>query len=145
MPQVNNIEHLRRWFRQCPALSPDNRFRVDYMAEEPTEYSLFAVPSSIRFRENVLGEFVPQDIQSVNYIFASKEVFGADESQNMANMGWYQDVTNWILDQNAKRNFPLMDEGRVISVRPTLSAYPIAPGVDSARYQIQIEVTFKIN
>lgn len=115
------------------------------MAEEPTEYSLFAVPSTIRYRENVLGEFVPREIQSINYIFASKEVFGADEAQNMSNLGWYQDVIGWITEQNAKLNFPRMNEGRVTSVRPTLSAYPIAPGTDSARYQIQLEVTYKLH
>lgn len=145
MPEVNNIEHLRKWLRQCPALSPDNRFRVDYMAEEPTEYSLFAVPSAIKYRENVLGEYIPREIQSIDYIFASKEVFGADETQNMSNLGWYQDVTGWITEQNARLNFPRMNEGRVLSIRPTLSAYPIAPGANSARYQIQLEITYKLN
>lgn len=143
MPAVNNVENLRKWFRQCPALSKDNRFRVDYSAEEPTEYVIFAVPSTIRYKENVLGEYEPQDIQSVNYIFASKELFGADERQNMANLGFYQDVISWIIEQNSTRNFPRMNEGYVLSIKPTLSAYPAAPGTDSALYQIQIEIMYK--
>ena len=47
MPTVNNVEHLRKWFRQCPALSKANHFRVDYLAEEATEYALYAVPSTV--------------------------------------------------------------------------------------------------
>lgn len=143
MPRINNVERLRVWFRQCPMLSENRRLRVDYMAEEPTEYGIYAVPSTIRYKENVLGEFTPQDIQNVNYLFMSVENYGADERQNISNAGWYQDVTNWIMEQNAVRNFPTMDEGTVIGVKPTLSAYASDPGTDSARYQIQIEITYK--
>lgn len=142
MPTVNNIEHLRKWFRQCPVLSPENRFRVDYLAEEPTEYSLFSVPSTIKYHENVLGESVPNDTQTVNYIFASKEYFGADERQNIINAGVYQDIINWITEQNSQLNFPRINEGRVTAIKPTLTGYVAAPGADSARYQIQLEVTY---
>ena len=104
MPTVNNVEHLRKWFRQCPALSKANHFRVDYLAEEATEYALYAVPSTVNYHENVLGEHVPNDIQTLNFIFASKEVFGAAEAQNIANYGFYQDVIDWIINQNSSRN-----------------------------------------
>lgn len=144
MPTVNNVEHLRKWFRQCPVLSPDNHFRVDYLAEEPVEYSIFSVPSTIRYHENVLGEEVPNDIQRQDYIFATKEFWGADETQNLNNLGFYQDVQAWIFAQNAARIFPKMDNGRVLSIKPTLSQYVSAPGTDSARYQIQIEVTYRM-
>lgn len=142
MPTVNNIEQLRKWFRQCPALSPDNRFRVDYMAEEPTEYSLYAVPSTIRHKQNVLGEFVPSDNQSVNYIFAAKEVFGADERQNISNAGFCQDVINWIIAQNREQNFPRIEEGCVTAIKPTLTGYAAVPDTNSARYQISLEIAY---
>ena len=143
MPTVNNIEQLRKWFRQCPALSPDNRFRVDYMAEEPTEYSLYAVPSTIKHRKNVLGEFIPTDEQRINYIFASKEVFGADERQNIRNAGFCQDVINWIIEQNKKQNFPRIEEGCVMAINPTLTGYAAVPDTDSARYQISLEIVYE--
>ena len=54
MPELNNVDQLRKWFRQCPALSDDNRFRVDYLSESPTEYAIYASPSTITYRENVL-------------------------------------------------------------------------------------------
>ena len=68
MPELNNVDQLRKWFRQCPALSDDNRFRVDYLSESPTEYAIYASPSTITYRENVLGEEVPADIQTLNFI-----------------------------------------------------------------------------
>ena len=143
MPQVNNVEHLRAWFRGCPALSSENRFRVDYLSEEPTEYAIYASPSTLTYRENVLGESVPMDVQSLNFIFASREPFGADEQQNLENNAFYQDVVSWMVEQNAKRNFPRINEGRVTAIETTLTQYVSAPGVSSAKYQIQFKATYR--
>ena len=118
---------------------------MDYLAENPTEYALYAVPSQLNYRENVLGEEVPADIQSINYIFASKESYGADVEQNLANLGFYDAVVQWILEQNAKRNFPQINEGRIKSIVPTLTAYPIQIGSDAAKYQIQLKITYRRN
>ena len=137
------MEQLRRWFRQCPVLSDDNRFRVDYLSESPTEYAIYASPSTINYRENVLGEEVPLDIQTLNFIFASKESYGADVQQNLANMGFYDDVVLWVLAQNETRNFPEINGGRVKSIVPTLTAYPSEIGSDTAKYQIQLRMTYK--
>lgn len=141
----SNAEHLRNWFRGCPALAPGSRFRMDYLAENPTEYALYAVPSQINYRENVLGEEIPLDIQTINYIFASKESYGADVQQNLANLGFYDTVVQWILDQNAQRNFPNFNDGRIKSIVPTLTAYPIQIGSDAAKYQIQLRITYRRN
>lgn len=143
MPTINNVEHLRRWFRECPALSANNRFRVDYLTEEPTEYALFSVPTTINYRENVLGESIPTDIQTLNFIFASKEAFGADEQQNIANYGFFQDVVDWIIMQNTTRNLPRINEGRVLSVAPTLTQYVSEAGANSAKYQIQLKMAYR--
>lgn len=141
--ELNNAEQLRAWFRGCPALSDGNRFRMDYLAENSTEYALYAVPSQINYRENVLGEEVPADIQSINYIFASKESYGSDVEQNLANLGFYDEVVAWVLEQNTLRNFPTINEGRIKSIVPTLTAYPIEIGSDAARYQIQLRITYR--
>lgn len=143
--EVNNAEQLRNWFRGCPAIAEGNRFRMDYLAENPTEYALYAVPSQINYRENVLGEEIPTPIQTVNYIFASKESYGADVEQNLANLGFYDEIVAWILEQNAQRNFPAINEGRIKSIVPTLTAYPIEVGSDAARYQIQLRITYRRN
>lgn len=143
LPTVNNAERLRDWFRTCPVLSRSSRFGVDYLAENPTEYAIYSVPSALAYHENVLGEEVLNDVQTINFIFASKESFGADVVQNLANLGFFEDVTAWILEQNAARNFPQINEGRVRSIVPTLTAYPAETGSDAAKYQIQIRVTYR--
>ena len=63
--------------------------------------------------------------------------------QNLANLGFYDEIVAWIMEQNAQRNFPSMNGGRIRSIVPTLTAYPIEVGSDAARYQIQLRVTYK--
>lgn len=141
--EESNIGYLWEWFRACPVLQQDRRLQTDYLAETPTEYSIFAVPSSIEYRENVLGEEVPADIQTVNYIFASRETYGADVVTNQANLIFFDEVIAWILRQNQRRNFPKMVGGRIRSIVPTLTGSPTEIGSSAAKYQIQIRITYR--
>lgn len=139
----NLTDALRVWFRDCPALTAGAKFGVNYLAERPTEYAVYATPSTIRYRENVLGEEVPEDTQTQNFIFASKEAYGADTGTNIAAMAFYEAVTVWIQAQNAARNFPRFTGGKVRSITPTLTAYPAEVGADTAKYQIQLKITYR--
>lgn len=143
MPAANDTERLREWFRACPVLSLSNRFTVDYLSENPTEYAIYSVPSTLAYHENVLGEEILNDVQTVNFIFASKQSFGADAQQNLENLAFHQAIADWILAQNAARNFPKFGSGRVRSIVPTLTAFPAETGSDAAKYQIQIRVTYR--
>lgn len=142
---INNTEQLRVWFRTCPAIQQSNRFRVDYVSERPTEYAIYAVPSTLRYHENILGEEVPDDIQVQNFIFASKEHYSSDIKQNLANLGFHQAVVKWILEQNRLRNFPTWDDGTIRSIVPTLTGYPAQIGASAAKYQIQLKITYRRN
>ena len=142
---VNNTESLRNWFRKCPEISRNNRFRADYLAEGPTEYAIMSVPSTLKYHENILGEEVLDDNQVQNFIFASKEVYGADVQQNLANLAFYQSIVNWIIDRNNAKDFPEWDSGRIRSILPTLTAYPAQVGSNVAKYQIQLRINYRRN
>ena len=90
-----------------------------------------------------MGERVLADIQTENYIFASKENYGSDIEQNIAVLGWYQTIVAWIITQNNAGNFPDMENGKILSILPTLSAYPAEVGSSVAKYQIQIAVNYR--
>lgn len=145
MPTVNSTEALRAWFRKCPVLAPDKRFLVDFLGENPVEYALYSSPSTISYHENVLGENIPNDIQTINYHFAVKASYGRDVVTNLANLGFFADVCAWIEEQNVARNFPRINEGRVESIVPTLTPYPAELGSDAAKYQIQLKITYRRN
>lgn len=145
MQQVSSsiAEALHTWLRACPVLQPGSKVGVDYLPEEPTEYAIYATPTTLRTRENVLGEEVPLDIQTQNFIFASKEPFGADIGQNLANQAFYEAVILWIWTQNHARNFPQIPNGTVKSIVPTLTTFIAEAGSETARYQIQLKLTYR--
>lgn len=143
MSVTDNVGNLRNWFRKCPAIQKRSRIRADYLADQPTEYSIFSSPSSLSSHENILGETVLDDIQMQNFVLASREPYGADISQNLANLVFYQNVTAWIIEQNNAGNFPDWDGGRIKSILPTITAYPAQAESDVAKYQIQIQITYR--
>lgn len=143
MPDTNNTGALRAWLRRCPAIQRARAFGVDYLAEDGS-YSLDATPTALKYRENILGDMVLRNRQEQNFVFASRDPYGAELQQNLDNLGVMQDVAAWIIDRNNARDFPDWEGGQVTAIVPTLSAYPIALGSAFARYQIQIKVAYRV-
>lgn len=140
---VDNTASLRTWLRGCPAVEGARLFGVDYLADEEG-YSLDAVPTALKYRENILGDMVLVERQEQNFVFASRDLYGAELQQNLDNLAFFQAVVAWIIQQNNLRRFPDWEGGEVTAILPTLSAYPIAMGSAYARYQIQIKVIYRV-
>jgi len=144
MPEpINNTASLRTWLRGCPGIERARAFGADYLADDES-YSLDVTPTTLKYRENILGQMVPREKQEQNFVFASRDPYGADLQQNLDNLAFFQAVAAWIIDRNNARDFPAWEGGEVIGIVPTLSAYPIAMGSAFARYQIQIKVTYRV-
>jgi len=139
---TNTIEAIRQWFRTCPLLS-GKRVGANYIGEKPTQFAVIASPSSIITRENVLGEEVPAELQQLNYSFAATDNYGADIAVNASVQKLYDDIVQWILEQNAAKIFPVISLGKVRSITPTLTAYPSQVGADTAVYRIQLKIIYR--
>ena len=140
---INNTASMRTWLRTCSEIVNTRAFGADYLADNES-YSLDVTPTALRYRENILGDMVLRDVQEQNFVFASRDPYGDDLQQNLDNLAFFQAVAKWIIDQNSTRNFPEWEGGKVVSIVPTLTAYPIAMGSAFARYQIQIRVTYRV-
>lgn len=112
------------------------------MGEKATEYAVLSIPSQLRTRENILGEEVPLDEQEQSFMFAAKLPYGEDITQELENLAFFQDVTNWLYEQNAAKNFPDWESGRIKSIVPTLTPTISRVGADAAEYRIQIKITY---
>ena len=139
---ASTIESMRQWFRTCPLLS-GNRIGANYLGEKPASFAVIAYPSSITTHENVLGEDVPDELQQLNFQFAATDSFGADITVNTAAQKLYDDIVQWILEKNAKKQFPVIELGKVKSITPTLTAYPSQVGTDTAVYRIQLRLIYR--
>ena len=143
MATDKTTENLRLWLRTCPAISNIDRFNVDFMGQDPTEYAIYSTPSAINYKHDIVGNVYPDSIQELNYIFASLFAYSRDILQNLQNLGFFSDVISWIYQQNTEKNFPEIDEGTVLSIMPTLTPYVFDADSDSGRYQIQLKIKYR--
>ena len=142
--QNSNANYFRAWLRQCPAIGKKKYFGADYMGEKATQYAIMTVPSTLQYRENIIGERVLQPIQEQNFIFAATVPYGSDVRGNLSNLAFFQEVADWIREQDEAGNFPEWTNGIVKHVTVSNTGAPVQTGSDVARYQFQIRVTYRI-
>ena len=139
------VEAIRSWFRQCPAIQKGNRFGIDNLTADPTEYAIYLSPSNLATGIDVTGEVFIKSVQEQTFVFASREKHPRDVLQALANHGFYEEVIAWMLRQNKARNFPAIEGGTVISIVPTLTQYLFEAGANSGRYQISCKMKYRRN
>ena len=146
MSEIKNAESVRNWLRTgCPHISQTARFSVDYLSEKAGEYSIIIIPSVLRTRPNILGEEVPLDEQEQPFFFAARLSFTQDIRQSIENHAFFQSVIDWVWAQNAAKNFPAWDGGKIKSIVPTMTEDIVAVSANTATYRIQIKVTYRRN
>ena len=137
------VEAIRSWFRECPDIGKGNRFGIDHLSSDPTEYAVYMSPSNLQSFTDVTGEVCLGSVQELNFVFASKLKHTADVLQVLANHGFYDSVINWIIAQNKTKNFPEIAEGTVISIMPSTTQYLFEAGANSGRYQISCKLKYR--
>lgn len=137
------VEALRNWFRECPYLQKGNRFGVDYLSADPTEYAIYMSPSSLASYVDITGEVIVKPVQELSFNFASREKHSSDILQALANHGFYDGVINWIIQQNKIKNLPEIADGTVISIMPSMTQYLFEAGANSGRYQISCKMKYR--
>lgn len=137
------VEAIRSWFRECPEIGKGNRFGIDHLSSDPTEYAVYMSPSNLQSFTDVTGDVCLRSVQELNFVFASKLKYTADVLQALANHGFYDSVINWIIAQNKTKNFPEIGEGTVISIMPSTTQYLFEAGANSGRYQISCKLKYR--
>lgn len=137
------VDAIREWFRECPEILRGNRFGIDNLSSDPTEYAVFMNPSNLQSFVDVTGEVCLRSVQEQSFVFASREKHPADVLQALANHGFYESVINWIIAQNKEKNFPDIPDGSVISIMPSTTQYLFEAGANSGRYQISCKLKYR--
>ena len=137
------VDAIRSWFRECSAIQKGNRFGIDHLSQDPTEYAIYMSPSSLASFVDVTGEVCVKSVQELNFNFASREKHTPDVMQALANHGFYDSVINWIIEQNKEKNFPEIPDGSVISIMPSMTQYLFEAGSSTGRYQISCKLKYR--
>ena len=139
------IEAVRDFIRSCPYLQEFEgvqglvKVNVDYLEENSTVYSIEEVPTDPIIKNYINGD----SIRQFQFIFASREPYGADVLQNISNSGFYEDFANWVEKNNNDDNLPLLNEGYESQEIKVLSpGYAFQVDVDKARYQIELRLKY---
>ena len=136
---MNNDIYVRDWMKQCPYVQDDYARRNGVKLLEYGIYPSVVQPS---YHENVLGELVADEIQEARFILIAKMSYKDGEAKRYS---FYQNVIDWIEEQNKSHNFPKLNEGRVRSVNARVAQYVSEPNRTEERNEIQIRFTYKRN
>lgn len=132
------IQSLYDFFTTCPLLG-DNKINVDYLPETAVEYTVDAITGDPIIRRYARGA----TLRHYLFAFGSREFYGPDVLQNIANSGFYEQFSAWLDAQTAVKNFPALPAGqtpRRIEVQST--GYLFGADPDTARYQIQCRLIY---
>lgn len=128
------IKAIREYIGECPYLH-DGKIGVDYLENEMA-YSIEPSPVSPK-DTNFIDD---TGIKQFAFILASRESYGQEIIQNILNTEFYEDFSNWIEENNMNGILPEIDGIETIECLSTGYAYQT--GIDTARYQIQLRITY---
>lgn len=133
------IEGLSEYFSECPLLK-DGYFHVDFLGADPVEYTLEVMTCDPVVKNYVNGDVLKRYL----FAFGSREHYSADRIQNIDNIAFYEELSDWIEKQNRLEQFPEMPEGKYPEELGAVSSgYLFDESMESARYQIQIELIYR--
>lgn len=133
------IDSIREFMKQCPLLESNGRINVDYLSDNPVEYSIDVIPSSTVIKKYTGGGAIKQFV----FVFASKEYYGSDILTNIENSGFYEELSKWIETKSKRRELPQLSDGKEpISLEVLDSGYLFQADEDMARYQMQLRLIY---
>lgn len=136
---MNNDIYVRDWMAQCPYVR-DEFARKNGVSK--LEYGIYPSVVQPSYHENVLGELVADEIQEAIFVLTAKMTY---KDANSIRYSFYQNVVDWIDEQNKYKHFPRLNEGNVRSVNARVSQYVSEPNRSEERIEVQIRFTYKRN
>lgn len=133
------IESIRNYIAKCPLLKDGRLLNVDRLGDESIEYTIDSELTQPIVRKYTDGS----SLRRFNFVFASRESYGADTLQNIENSGFYEKFADWIEYQSETGNLPELDDFRKPQYLEVLSGGYVFDTADStARYQIELSFVY---
>lgn len=132
------MDCVREWLGTYPGLK--GRLDVDFLDDEAETYSVDTIPCPEVVKRYRDGSCVKQ----FQFAVASRNVYDQNIAQNLENLQFFADLTEWVEDKARLRELPGMDGNRKAQRIEVLStAYPFVVSEDGkARYQIQLKLEY---
>lgn len=133
------INHLREYFSTCPLLKNGVALNVDFLSVGGVEYSINSTPYNPIIETYIDGS----SVRRFEFIFASREHYNVESNQNIANIQFYENLTNWIDENNIKGILPILENGqKAQKIEVKTAGYLFDENQKTARYQIQCSLEY---
>ena len=138
MPNGNDsvIGAVREWFAASPVIQ-NYGVNVDYLPNEPS-YSIEVIPGDPVYKRYVDGGAMYQ----LNFAFTANMGSDGDPRTMTANEDFFQDLLNWVSEQDAKKAYPEIEGRKTVKIQTTSSGYLYNEGGDLSAYQAQFRLIY---
>lgn len=132
------IESVRNWLKEYDGLT--GRLDVDFLGEDADTYSIDTIPTTEVIKRYKDGGCVKQFL----FAISSRRFYDQNIIQNVENLKFFEDLTEWVEARVKARDLPVMDGGKTAQkIIVTSSAYPFIVTEDGkARYQLQMRLEY---
>ena len=130
------IDKLRNYFFELGIIDGNSNINVDFLSNEPIQYVIEPIPVEPIIKAYKDGGSLRQFV----FQFGSREYFGADVIQNMANTEFYEDFSALIEDNNKKGVLPNIKG--IQSIECLNNGTINEDNTDNAKYVIQMRITY---
>lgn len=130
------IDKLRKYFFELGIIDGNSNINVDFLSNEPIQYVIEPIPVEPIIKAYKDGGSLRQFV----FQFGSREYFGADVVQNMANTEFYEDFSALIEDNNRKGVLPKIDG--IQSIECLSNGTINEDNTNNAKYVIQMRITY---
>lgn len=137
------IESIRKYIKTCPYLKEFEdeivKVNVDKLEKDATVYSIDETVCNPILKKYVNGSSERQFL----FVFASREFYGEDVFQNIDNIGFYDNLSEWLENNTRQGILPTLEEGKqALSIKAVSNGYAFDTDDNLGRYQVQIQLTY---
>ena len=136
------IDALFEYFDACPLIS-GGRLNIDYLPEDTSQAGVESDIAASPTAERLTAYRGGGSRCRYPFVLSSVNDYGPDAAQNLLNTGFFDQMAEWLRQQDRQRNLPqLPDELTARSIRATGAGYLYQPDINAGKYQIQCELEF---
>lgn len=141
------IAAMREWLKTCPLIAEEQSetgaaFRISGLSPEPVvEFSIEDSPT-----DPVLVHYFSGRQMAHSYLFLSRREYSEAQSIAIANSGFFEQLTDWVLAQNDRHRLPDLSAccsgKRPLNVSVTSSGYIVTSAAGACKMQLQLRLVY---
>ena len=134
------VESIRKYISELDCMSKlDNVININYLPAKTDNFSIEEIPVNPIVKKYVDGS----SIRQFQFVFCSREPYGAEILQNIENSTFYEDFADEIEKKNNQGVLPLLaDNLEARSIEILSNAYTVSVTEDTSMYQINLNFKY---